>query len=335
MAQLKPLLHAPFEDCCHSDRLACPYGVINLRTGELLPIAKPDDFFTTACVTPYDPTASIDAAISFFLKFFPVEHYPDKDEYVCCLQHWCGYCITGETLLSKSLWLYGDGANGKSIFIDMLALVLGKNIHSQIPMASLCKGRGVNNDALFDARHGRHVTISESDKSKKISEGAYKSLVSGEVQSLKTMWKKEVSCKSNMKMTFAVNLLTEWDNPKDTSCTRRNIYIHMQKQFLDLNEEISKKKIEDYRAQGLPDCLIVQKDNHYFENHVVGHQASFLRFMVMGAMAYYKNKKNRNTHESRRTAGRSNLGQKRGCAGICTGTLTHIRRGKNKPPGSS
>jgi len=86
MAQLKPLLDAPFEECCHSHRLACPKSVIILRTGDLLPIAKPDDFFTTACVTSYDPTASIEVAMSFFLNFFPVEHYPDNVEYVRCLQ---------------------------------------------------------------------------------------------------------------------------------------------------------------------------------------------------------------------------------------------------------
>ena len=72
-------------------------------------------------------------------------------------------------------------------------------------------------------------------------------------------------------MTMAVNVLPQWENPQDTSCTRRNMYIHMKKLFLDLDEDISKKKIKDYRAQGRPDCLNVQKDNNDFKNYVVEH----------------------------------------------------------------
>jgi len=109
---------------------------------------------------------------------------------VFLLQMWFGYCLTGCTRLSKCLWLFGDWANGKSIIIEMLKLVLGTNIHAEIPMASLCKERGENNDALFDARGARLITVSESDTNAKISEGAFKSIVSGEDQHIKTMWKK-------------------------------------------------------------------------------------------------------------------------------------------------
>jgi len=62
----------------------------------------------------------------------------------------------------------------------------------------------------------------------------------------------------------------------------------MEKLFLDLHEDVSKNKIKEYRAQGKPDCLIVQKDNNYFNNYVVENRTSFLRFFVEGAMHYYK-----------------------------------------------
>ena len=287
MAQIKALLHAPFEDCCHSDRLACPNGVVNLRNGELLPIAKPDDFFTSACATPYDPTASVEPAEFFFREFFPIEHYTDRDDLVRGQQQWHGYCLTGETRLEKSWWYYGKGSNGKTKIVEMVAYVLGPDIHAEIPMSSMCKARGVNNDALYDARQARHVTISESDKSMKISEAAYRSIVSGEKQCLKTMYKKETSRKSHMKLTAAVNEMPVWQT-NDLCSTRRNYQIHMQKLFLDLNDESSKAVIREYRDQGLPACLIVQKDIHFFDNHVKGQQQSFLRFMVLGAVAYYQ-----------------------------------------------
>jgi len=286
--QLIFTLHAPFAESCKSNRLACPNGVVNLETGELLPIAKPSDFFTTACVTIYDPNACPTPAMEYIQAYFPPEAYEDHAGLVRCLQQWLGYCLTGETRIEKTMWLYGEGSNGKSQLIDMLAHVLGKDIHAQIPMASLCKVRGVNNDALYDARQARHVTISESDSTTKISEAAFHSIVSGEVQSLKTMWKKEVSCKSNMKMTFAVNTLPTWDNPTDLCSTRRNIYVPLKKIYIDPNDAPSMKLANEYRAKGLPECLIAPKNLKHFNTKVCGHETSFLRFMVLGSKAYYK-----------------------------------------------
>jgi len=253
MAQIKTLLHAPFEDCCHSDRLACPNGVVNLRTGELLPIARPGDFFTSACA--YDPKASVEAAELFFQEFFPVEHYHDSHDLVRCQQQWFGYCLTGETRLEKSMWYYGNGSNGKTKIIEMVALVLGPHIYAEIPMSSMCKGRGVNNDALYDARQARHVTISENDKSMKISEAAYRSIVSGEKQCLKTMYKKEVSRKSNMKLTCTVNEVPAWDNPKDLCSMRRN-YNHLQKLFLDMDDEMSRRKLKNIATRVYQHALL-------------------------------------------------------------------------------
>jgi len=226
--------------------------------------------------------------MEYIQAYFPPEAYEDHAGLVRCLQQWLGYCLTGENRLEKTMWLYGEGSNGKSQLIDMLAHVLGKDIHAQIPMASLCKVCGVNNDALYDARQARHVTISESDSTTKISEAAFHSIVSGEVQSLKTMWKKTVSCKSNMKMTFSVNTLPTWDYPTDLCSTRRNIYVPLKNIYIDPNDAPSMKLANEYRAKGLPECLIAPKNLKHFNTKVCGHETSFLRFMVLGSKAYYK-----------------------------------------------
>jgi len=102
---------------------------------------------------------------------------------------------------------------------------------------------------LHDARHARHVTISESDKSTKISEAAFRSPVSGEKQHLKTMWKKEAKCKVDMKMSSAVNTLPEWDDSSAYCTTRRNIYIMMKKVYIDM-ESAAGKKLADVYPEG-------------------------------------------------------------------------------------
>jgi len=289
---LKPLqyrLTAPFLEKSVPHLLPCPNGVIDLRTGALLPKAAPRDFFTMACATEYNPEADIGPAREFFDNFFPPDAYDDQEALVCCLQQWFGYCLTLETRLEVCVWFYGEGSNGKSKMTELMAAVLGDSIHADILMASLCKGRGVNNDALHDARHARHVTISESDKSTKISEAAFRSLVSGEKQHLKTMWKKEAKCTVNMKMSFAVNTLPQWDDSSAYCTTRRNIYIMMKKVYIDMESAAGKKLADEYRAKGTPQSLIAQKDVKYFDNKVKGKESAFLRFMVLGAMEYYKN----------------------------------------------
>jgi P4 family phage/plasmid primase-like protien len=270
--------------------LPCPNGVIDLRTGALLPKAVPGDFFTAACATEYHPETDIGPAQRFFDNIFPPDAYEEQAALVRCLQQWLGYCLTLDTILQLCMWLSGEGSNGKSILIEAVAMVMGDAIHAQIPMASLCKGRGVNNDALHDARRARHVTVSESDKSTKISEAAFRSLVSGEKQHFKTMWKKEAKCDVHMKLTFAVNTLPEWDDGSAYCTTRRNIYIPLKKVYIDMESAAGMKLAAEHREKGLPESLIAQKDPCYFANAVKGNEPAFLRFMVLGAMEYYKNR---------------------------------------------
>ena len=284
---LMPMLEAPFLQSDKADRLVCPNGVVNLRTGELLPVGKPDDLYTKMCATTYNPSACVKGAESFFAGYFPAEAYPDHLEYLRCQQQWYGYCITGETCLEQCMWNLGEGSNGKSQMINIFAHVLGKDIHAQIPMASLCKPRGVNNDALYDARQVRLVTISESDSSNKINEASHRSLVSGEDQTMKTMYGKEVTCGSTLKFTFMINAPPRWENPGAFCSVRRNIYLLMRKMYIDPNDDSSEKKADELKATGLPACMIMEKDTNFFERNVRGQEEGFLRFLVQGSMAFY------------------------------------------------
>ena len=66
--------------------LLCTNGVIDLRTGQLLGAAKPDQLFTSVCPTKYDPSAETGPALYFFRRFFPVEVFPDAEDIVRFLQ---------------------------------------------------------------------------------------------------------------------------------------------------------------------------------------------------------------------------------------------------------
>ena len=296
---LKPLQHMLAADFSISrDKLhllPCPNGVVNLKTGELLSKAAPDDLFTHACATEYDPDADIGPARAFFENFFPMQAYEVEGEQqalVRCLQQWFGYCLTLETALELCVWFHGPGSNGKTVIAKLVEEVFGKvengGIHSAIPIAALCRARGENNGSLSDARHARHVTVSESDKSTKTNEAALRSLISGETQHFKQMYGKEVKCTPKLKLSMFVNWLPTWEDSGAHANRRRHIYVPMMRIFVNPNDPADKIQVEEYKAQGKPECLIAEKNVRYFEQQVLPHLQGFLRFFVLGAMEYYK-----------------------------------------------
>ena len=85
--------------------LPCRNGVVDLKTGKLIGKAKPDDLFTHACPTEYDPDIDIGPAEEFYKAYFPCENNDDPvqvaqvQECVRSMQLRFGYCITAETNL--------------------------------------------------------------------------------------------------------------------------------------------------------------------------------------------------------------------------------------------
>ena len=126
------------------------------------------------------------------------------------------------------------------------------------------------------------------DSTAKISEAAMRGLVSGESQHMKQIWQKECKVKPCLKLSLFVNELPTWTDPSAHCTRRRNVYVPMQKIFLDENSPADAIQKEEYRSQGKPDCLIGRKDPFYFRNQVKPHAKAFLKFWVDGAVHFYK-----------------------------------------------
>ena len=279
--------------------LPCLNGVVDLKTSKLIGKAKPDDLFTHACPTEYDPDIDIWPVEQFYKTYFPCENNDDpvqvaqSQEFVRFMQIWLGYCITAETKLELCVWFYGRGSNGKTLLSKIVGDVLGNvedhGVFSTLPADALSKERGVNNDSLSDAVDARHVFISETDKTMRINEAAFRSLVSAEPQHLKRMYKAEKSCKPNAKYTFAVNDLPQWKDADAYHTRRRNIYILLQKIYVNLSTPEGKQKHDEYQKNGKMH-MIAERDVTYYEDKVLPHKPAFLKFWIRGAMEFYKTK---------------------------------------------
>jgi len=92
----------------------------NLRTGISRP-PRPEDY-NTKCGGA--PAAAPGAPCPMWLTF--LDRVTDNDkELAGFLQRWCGYCLTGVTTEQKLVFLYGTGANGKSVFVSTVTGILG------------------------------------------------------------------------------------------------------------------------------------------------------------------------------------------------------------------
>jgi putative DNA primase/helicase len=115
--------------------LNTPAGTVDLRTGALRPHRRLD-YLTK--ITRVAPDFEHDGAV--WLKFLKEVTGGDA-ELASYLQRMAGYCLTGDTREHALFFHYGEGANGKSTFLDVLQFVFG-DYSKTVPAETLMEVRG-------------------------------------------------------------------------------------------------------------------------------------------------------------------------------------------------
>lgn len=119
LKQVEPRLTIPHEQWNRYDHhLVCANGVIDLRTGKLLPHA-PHYLADMSSKVKYDPFAPCPKWEAFLTE---VQPDPEARSY---LQRLAGYCSIGTTEQQKFFVFTGPGGNGKSVWSEVLQGVLG------------------------------------------------------------------------------------------------------------------------------------------------------------------------------------------------------------------
>jgi len=98
--------------------LGTPAGTVNLRTGKLRE-AQPEDFITKA--TAVAPTETADCPR--WMQFLHEATNGDQG-LIEFLQQFTGYALTGDIKEHALLFVYGDGGNGKGLFLNTIASVM-------------------------------------------------------------------------------------------------------------------------------------------------------------------------------------------------------------------
>lgn len=183
----------------------CANGVVDLRTGELLPHNR-DYLITNFSNVEYDQDAQCPTWISFLESVMRDEKGKVKQELIEFLQKAIGYTLTGDTREQSVFFLWGNGRNGKSTFINTVKDILGdygKQTNADTFTAKV-HDSGINNDIarLSDARF---VSAVESEDGQRLSESLIKQLTGGEPITARFLRKEFFEFLPQFKIFFTTN----------------------------------------------------------------------------------------------------------------------------------
>ena len=160
----------------YTDYINCQNGIVNLRTGELLPHDS-NFMMTRICYTDYDPNS---AEPQMWLKFLNDVCNGDQ-ELIDYLQKCIGYSLTGSIREQCAFFIYGMGNNGKSTFLDTIADLMGTySANVQPETIMIRKNDSSANSDIARLKSARFVTSVEPNEGMRLNEGLVKQLTGGD-----------------------------------------------------------------------------------------------------------------------------------------------------------
>lgn len=215
--------------------LNTPGEAIDLETGRA--VSRDGLLFTQ--VTSTAPTKM---ATPIWDKFIS-EVFGGDLEMVEFMQRMGGYCLTGSIKEQKLFFLHGRGANGKSVFLDVLRALGGKYSHN-LPSEALMTSRNEGHPTMFASLHGKRLAISsEIEESAHWAESRIKAMTGDETMTARFMQKDFFTFRVTHKHLIAGNFKPRLKGDDD-AMVRRMVLVPFNERFEGAR-----------RDNGLPDKL--------------------------------------------------------------------------------
>lgn len=201
-------------------------GIFDLESRKLLPHASGFGF---RYVLPYayDPAAQAPQ----FEKFL-MEVMDGRQDLADLLMEYTGFCFSGDAYWKqKALLMTGDGANGKSTFMDVLKALAGRENYSSLSM------KDITAEVHRHQMVGKLFNIAEETPTNSMIDSSFfKNLSGGGDMSVKLLYKQPYSIPNTTKFMFACN---ELPPTRDAThgLSRRLIIIPFDRKFEKENED--------------------------------------------------------------------------------------------------
>ncbi|MGA4024426.1 phage/plasmid primase, P4 family [Ralstonia nicotianae] len=159
--------------------LNTPGGVVDLKTGRQRPHDRADRMTKITTATPGGDCPT--------WRQFLAEVTGGDAELQAYLQRMAGYALTGSTQEHALFFLYGTGANGKSVFVNTLATILG-DYAVNAAMDTFMETRADRHPTdMAGLRGARFVAAIETEQGRRWAESKVKNLTGGDKISARFM----------------------------------------------------------------------------------------------------------------------------------------------------
>lgn len=179
-------------------------GVIDLDTGALWE-HDPGLYLSKVANVNYDP----DADSSVWENFMNEIMKKNKND-IQYLQKVCGYCLTGETNQEKAHFAVGDGRNGKTVFAETYASMLGDYADHISPESLAQKKSYSGSNASPDIAKligKRFVIASEPPKKMFLDESLFKTITGRDTITTRPLYRDPVTFEPEFKLFLVANHL--------------------------------------------------------------------------------------------------------------------------------
>jgi P4 family phage/plasmid primase-like protien len=154
--------------------LNTPGGVVDLRTG-VLRAAKREDYCTKVTAVAPGECAECPQWMAFLDRITA-----GQVELQQFMQRMCGYTLTGTTREHALFFLYGTGANGKSVFLNTISSIMGDYVRAAPVEAFIASPTQSHPTDLAGLQGARLVTAVETEDGRRWAESKLKALTGGD-----------------------------------------------------------------------------------------------------------------------------------------------------------
>lgn len=175
-------------------------GHLDLRSGTITE-PTPASMMSKASSVAWDPQAACPIWISFLRRILNGD-----DELIAFVQRAVGYSLTGAVVEQSLFILHGDGANGKSTFLEVIRLLTAE-YGRQADFSSFVYRENRNNVRNDIARLAgtRFVSASESDRQQRLDEALIKTLTGGDKIAARMLYREAFEFTPTFKIWLATN----------------------------------------------------------------------------------------------------------------------------------
>lgn len=200
----------------HSHLVGTRNGVLDLAKRELV---ETTDIVTRRIGTEFHPQAWCPKFKTFLGQVFGCDN--DKIEYV---RRAIGYTLTGSVEAQIMFIMIGSGANGKSVFLNLLQALMG-DYGTSLPPHSIMQPKFSNDktDDLASLDGKRFVFATEGEAGDKLAVAKIKRMTGGDVMLVKRLYKDYFNLKPEFKLWFASNELPQISGNDDAIWRRIHV----------------------------------------------------------------------------------------------------------------